>query len=291
MNLRLFTIVFAEPFLTFFEQGCARSLAWPKNRAALNAVQEWDIWTTEEDKPRLEEIVGPMGIPVQWHFGMHHRGKHDNTLADALLAEFQIAMDSGAKFLFASPDSVFGDGTIPSLLEVGTVPGLCVSFTPMRVKAEGFAEAMGPGPLSNAQLVRLAFERAHPGFAGGDASQPSTNSFRSGVSWRRIGEGLYAVTSRLPSAYLMQPTKGDLKWFRAKPKFGHYDHAFGHRLVEEQRQRVIGSSDAAFVAEMTSAHRDAPNLEPSEPKEPDRYFQNMPHYQINRNTVCIWRAE
>jgi len=76
----------------------------------------------------------------------------------------------------------------------------------------------------------------------------------------------------------------------SKPKFGNYDHAFGNRLVQEGRQRIIGSSDAAFMVELTPVGVSEGDLQKIDPEYPDNYWQDVPHIQINRNTMMIWRA-
>ena len=92
------------------------------------------------------------------------------------------------------------------------------------------------------------------------------------------------------SGMLGQPTETDAKWFRDMNKFGSYDHSFPRRLVDEQRQRVIGSSDAAFVVELTPPRSNAPRLQPTDPSAPDRFNAAEAHHLANRNLVAIWRA-
>jgi hypothetical protein len=292
-SLRIFSIVYNEPYLDWFERGCIHSLLWPKNRAALATADGWDIWTTPEDEARVRRAAGR--VPLELRIGIFNsHAPEDGTarkenLKRALISEIHETRDKGA-FLWIAPDSIFGDGSLGSIIELGSVPGLCIAMAPMRVIADGFIEAMGNVPLSNAELVRLSFERMHRGFAEAEATRRHTNSYESGVSWRRLGDGLYAITHRKHSAYLMQPTRGDAEWFKHMNKFGAYDHSFPRLLVQSERQRVIGSSDAAFVAELTPELGHAPPCLPTDPNEPDRFMQKQPHHAVNRNVVCIWRS-
>jgi hypothetical protein len=286
MTLRLFTIVYGDRHLDWFERGLMKSLLWPNNSATLREkASVYDIWTTARDKPRAVAIAARLGIPVECH-AIGDSGKAE--LFPALLGQMQLCKDNA--FIFAAPDNVFGDGTIRTLVEVGSVKGICVSFIPLRVNETGFLAAMGDAPLSNAQLVKLGLARAHRGFNDACATTPQNNSFASGVSWRKLSEDMVAVTARCPSAYLMQPTARDIKWFMDKPKFGNYDHAFPRLLIESQRQRVIGSSDAAFTVEITREQEAIAPMAATDPAEPDKFIKQEPHYGVNRNTVCIWRA-
>lgn len=290
MDLRLFSIVFGDRYLDWFERACVLSLSWPINREALKRAKVWDIWTTTSSAERAESIAAKLGIPVAIHADIED-SKDSLNLSKALHAEIELCANESGAMLWVAPDSIFGDGTIRTFLETATVPGICVAHGPMRVNQGGFLEAMGPGPVSNARLVKLAFERMHAGFRAADVSLPQTNSYKSGLSWRKIGDKLYAVTHLLPSSYLLQPNRRDLKWMLSKPKFGNYDHSFPSVLVDQQRQRVIGSSDAAFVAELTMETVDKAPLSTVIPEWPDKFWQDLPHHGVNRNVVVIWRAE
>lgn len=288
--VRLFTIVFGKQFLDWFERACVLSLSWPKNREALKPVVAWDIWTTPEDAERASAIASKIGIPIELHTTMTPIRATDNLVA-ALIGQMQMCEKNDWAFLFASPDSIFGDGTIATLLEVGKVRSVCVAAAPLRVVSDGFLEAMGPGPVSNPELVKIGMERMHPGFRDANADLPDVNSFKSGVSWRKLRDGMYAVTFLLYSAYLMKPNSRDVKWFISKPKFGNYDHSFPRVLVEQERQRVIASSDAAFIVELTPQEIGSPPLMKIDPDNPDAFWQKLPHHAINRNVIMIWRAD
>ncbi len=285
MNIRLFSIAFGDPFLGWYEHGLIRSLQWPQNREALKAVSGYDLWTTAKDQDRARAIAERLGIPVDIHL-MGDGGKAE--LFPALIGQMTICKNHA--FIWAAPDCIFGDGTIRTLVEVGRVPGICVAFIPLRVNEPGFLEAMGAGPLGNAELVKLGMSRAHRGFTDAEATLPRTNSWESAVSWRNIGGGMYAVTTRCPSSFFMQPTARDIKWMLDRPKFGNYDHQFPKNLIERQCQRVVGSSDAAFVVELTPLHVGVASLVDTNPNEPDRYIADLPHYAVNRNVLSIWRA-
>lgn len=291
MKLRIFSIAYGEAYLQRLERACLLSMMWPKNLAALRKFAiSWDLWTTPEDAERAAAIVGRVGVPVQIipRMALPHNKMN---LHGALAGQLRLCHDTGSAFLFASCDLIFGDGSIPSMLEIAQVPGICVAVPPLRVNEERFLEDMGTGPLSNGQLVRLAFRHLHQGFKDGEATLPRTSSYESGVSWRRIGEGLYAVTHRLPSCFVMQPNMADINYFKKWQKFGAFDHSFPRTLYNADRQRVIGSSDAAFIVELTPAHIATPPTIETNPNEPDRYVQALEHHKANRNLVAIWREE
>lgn len=286
MKVRIFTIAFGEHYLGWFERGLVQSLMWPKNREAIRSrVEAYDVWTTAESAGRAHAIAERVGVPID----LHILGGGDRAaLFPALIAQMELCY--GKAFIFAGPDILFGDGTIGHMIEAGRVPGICVSFMPLRVNEPGFIEGLDGNPYSNARLVRYGMARAHRGFTDGEANLARTNSYHSGMSWRRLSEDLYAITGRLPSAFFMQPTRRDVKWMLDRPKFGNYDHQFAKTLVDAQRQRVIGSSDAAFAVEVTPLVTGVAELTDTDPREPDRFIQDLSHYAVNRNVLAIWRA-
>lgn len=269
------------------------SLLWPRNHTALKRAVAWDLWSMPEDAERVESIAVRLGVPVVMNmmvpYEENNSAERKHRLKIALTSELRDCQDKSA-FLWIAPDSVFGDGSVQSIVELGVVPGICVALAPMRVRAEMFIEALGAGPVSNAELVRHSFERMHKSFEDANATLPDTNSYVSGVSWRNIGPGLYAITHRKHSMYLMQPSRADVEWFTRMNKFGAYDHSFPKIIIQKQRQRVIGSSDAAFVAELTAFDAHVPKCMITNQAEPDYFNQDLENHAVNRNVVCIWRA-
>ena len=291
--LRLFSIVYGERYIDWFERGCMRALLWPRNHAALKTAMCWDLWTMPECAERVEAIAARLGVPLRVNmmapYDMVDGAARKEQLKAALIAEMDECKDRYA-FLWIAPDSMLGEGSVPSIVELGSVPGICVAFAPMRVRSEMFIETLPNGPVSNAELVKHAFAHMHRTFQDAEATLLNTNSYTSGLSWRKIGEGLYAITYRKHSSYLLQPSRADYNWFRHMNKFGAYDHSFPKLLVDSQRQRVIGSSDAAFAAELTADDAHVPKVMTTNPLEPDYFNQDLVNHVVNRNTVCIWRA-
>lgn len=294
--VRIFSIVFNEPYMGWFERACVPSLMWPRNLAAVRqSVVSWDLWTTKEAAGRAAAAAARLGVPVNVDDSLEPSSWLDKeplkrTMFRALLSELESCALAGHAFLWVAPDNVFGDGSLEGIFAMGAVPGVCVAFTPLRVNADGFLAAMGDGPLPNPELVRVGMEHAHAGFLHAEATREMTNSFRSGVSWRRIGARLYAVTARQHSSYLMQPTVPDVEWMRGFNKFGAYDHTFPSHLVDHQRQRVVGSSDAAFTVELTPADAGTTGLAENDFLDPDKFGQKLSHHKANRNALVIWRA-
>lgn len=289
MKMRLFTMAYGEPYCTWFEQALVASLCWRDNLSAIRAyAAEWNVYTRDADRERLRAIGDRLGVPMQFHpFEM--RNSSGETMQPALFDHMRNCLQDGSAMFVAPPDTVFGNGSVAAICEVGRLPGLCVAVPHVRINA-GCLTRLGGVEWSNPQLVDLAFENLHATWRDADSALQNTNSYLGGVSWRRLRPGLYAVTHRLPTCYLANLTPSDVEWMGRQWETGTWDHTLPSKLVKEQRQRVIASSDAAFICELTRESENIPQLAPSDPNEPDRFWRDLEHNYTNRNVVTVFRG-
>lgn len=290
MKIRLFTLAWGAPYCDWFENALTKSLLWPKNLAALREhAIEWNLYTKEADREHLRAIAERVGIPLQFH-PFDVKDSSGETLQPALLDHLRNCAQTGAAMLMAPPDTVFGDGSIAAICEIGKQPGVCVAVPHVRVNA-GVLPQLGTSEWSNAKLVDFCFNALHPTWRDAEATLPNTNSFLGGVSWRRLRQGLYAVTHRLPTCYLANVNASDVEWFARQFETGTFDHTWPSKLVKEQRHRTIASSDAAFICELTRENENIPVLQPNDPNEPDKFWRDLEHNYAGRNVVAIFRGE
>ncbi len=289
MKMRMFSMCYGEPYSTWFENALIRSLMWPRN---LEAVRRWcsefNIYTRDQDRERLRTIAERLGVPLQFH-PFDTKNSSGETLQPAMLDHLRNCEQTGVAMFMAPPDTIFGEGSIEAICELGQHPGLCVAAPHVRVNA-GALGKLPDRPVSNAELVDFAWENLHKTWADANAVLQNTNSVLGGVSWRELRKGLYAVTHRLPTCYLANVQASDVQWFAGQFETGTYDHTWPAKLVKEQRHRCIGSSDAAFMVELTREHENVPPVHPADPNEPDKYFRDLEHNYVNRNVVAVFRG-
>lgn len=289
MTARIFTPVWGS-HLDLLQNFVAASLGWKKNASALRGRgATWEIYTLEADANRCFDIASSLGIKFTVHL-LTERETNGEMQQQAFLEEMTKCVEEKRPMLTVMPDHVFGDGTIETLLKVGDVPKVCVGFPHIRVEQESFTENF-EGPYTNAQLVSMAFKYPHKTWVEGNGSRHMTNTWCGGVVWNKISDNLYAVQHRLPSCFLANLEESDIVWLKSSGFAGGWDHIWPSKLVREERQRIIGSSDACFVAEMTPRDENHPPLNPKDEYEPDRYSGSADHNRVNRNLVSIFRAE
>lgn len=296
-KLRIFTVVWGDNHLDWFERSTIRSLKWPGNSAAIKDAT-WTVFTKARDLERANALIMKTGVTnIEW-------AQIDDTiegntprmgalLLQCLLNMMDVSINDGSKVLMVPPDTIFGEGTIQAMLNAGKQKGTCVAVPHPRVSPSIFG-GIKDIPLNNAELVTLALKHGHKAWSHAEDGHDQQNSFVGGISWRRIAPKIIAVTHRLPTVYLADFIPSDISFFKQPhdnlpPTFGAYDHVWPSRLIEQQRQRMIGSSDAACILEVTKDDLNVPPVHPVSAHEPDAFWRNMVHNNINRQYLYIMR--
>jgi hypothetical protein len=289
-KLHIFTLVFGGAYVSYWKRAGAASLLWPRNLAALNSVEVlWDIYTHQGSELEVREAAGFLPIG--------DTDKVDITIVPpekdaALRPALEKAWKAHAYFMPAPPDLIWGDGSIASLLKLMPFAyGRCLAVPHVRVAAGRFMDGFTGEPMTNAQLVKRSFSTLHESFVGAEVPSLTQNTHTTGVVWTRLAENLYAAGFFLPTIHMMQPTEDDVKWFKGTPGPDHWDHRWPAVLVGTDRHRIIASSDAAFMAELTEDESVHPRRHPTEKGKWDQYAGKLAHHVQNRNTVVIMRGE
>lgn len=287
MTLRIFTLVHGEPYLSWMEKGLVPSLLWPINRNAIRNAQIC-LYTTPESSDRAIEIMKRLELPImvknqspEWAGQFLH-----NALLDCIYE----AASEGDAILIAPPDTIFGEQSVETLMALHKEPKIVIAAAPVRVNDDFWDEFNGERAHPNAELVSMAWRHLHSTWANANIALPKTNSFAGGVSWKKIGDNLYSVTHLLPTPFLCDVAPSDAEWFRRYGAPGSFDHIWPAKLVNEGRQRFIGSSDGAFIVEVTMKDQNIPVLYPQDTANPTNYIGSNQHNHINRNVVAIFRG-
>lgn len=282
--MRIFTAVWGK-YIDLFERACFASLTWPKNREALKGAV-WSVYSQVEDFDAIRKICERADVGVELT-PLTMQAQSGRMMAGALIMEIDKCLSQRQPMLLAPPDMIFGDGTLPALVKLGVGHELVVSVASIRVLPEMLDKIMGP--LSNAALVKLSWQNLHRTWVESEVGRDLVNSHSGGVSWRTVAPGLHVATHLLPSPCYVNFTARDRVWFQKRGEFGAWDHIWPAELVNDERQRVIGSSDVAVWVELTDPEKNVPPLARSNPLEPDSFARDMAHNRVNRNTYVVLR--
>ncbi len=287
MNLRLFSGCWGS-YINTFEKACAASLAWPQNKEAIRGAN-WNIVCDEKSVERVDEIRKRCGIIRGRNIILHAGQDPTVQFSGHLYEEMATCIREDATFLFCLPDYVFGDGTVANLKACMYEKGLWIAVPNTRVLPSAMEEFRRP--LTNAELVTVAFDKTliHQTWRDAEVGKDTIDSYYGGVCWKEIAPGLITVTHRLPSSYLCKFIQSDIDFFRKQLSFSAWDHTFPTQLIEQGRQRYVGSSDVAFIVEITEADKNNAIVTPVSPKGPSDFFRALPHNKSNQSMMTVMR--
>ena len=158
VRMRLFTLCWGEPYVSWFEHALIASLAWPDNLAAIRAhVSEHNIYTRDDDRERLRSVAERLGVPIQFHpFAM--RNSSGETLQPALLDHLRNCGQVGEAAFIAPPDTIFGEGSISAICQIGSMANVCVAVKEPAIVDPAVPvviETVDPPALSETALTPL----------------------------------------------------------------------------------------------------------------------------------------
>lgn len=274
--LRLYTVAFGDKYLEWFKRALLPSLYFKKNRDAIQKAH-WVIVTDKEEAYELASELFPE-MTIECYY--------PRTAEQDIQTEIESCLRKNAQLLMCPPDTVFANGTIPNLINAGAQYRSVVGMPHVRVNPS-FLEGMPI--MASSQLVSHAWAHLHDSWKFSEVAE-YTNSYIGGVSWRKIAPRLIAVQHRLPTPYLVNFKPSDLEYFQHE-EFNVWDHEWPSKLVNEERFRYIGSSDAAFAVEITERDLNCAVPQYTNPEEPDAFCRDQSHNKFNRQVLSILRSE
>ena len=284
--IRFFCLAWGDHFTDMLERVLLRSFMQPRNATAIPSDCVVSLYSNKASMEKVSTLAAKIG-KVEPHIIDTTSG--EETQHKALRQEVRICYETDATLIMLCPDSFWGDGSLGNLLTIAGKTNNCIAAPHVRVDEKQFLNELPDCTFDNQALVARSFKTLHKSWVDADADKPVINSFYAGVSWRRLGEGLYAVTHRVPTIWLARFTEKDMEFFERDNASGIWDHYWPEELVRSERQRVIGSSDAFFIAELTNASTHSTLLHDNDGSNPDQYFRPAVHTSTNRNVTAIWR--
>lgn len=292
MKFQILTIFWGEPYFSWFLRGCLRSLSFPKNKQAImENCSAWNVFCDDAQNEQVREVmrINFPKLNIKVRSTDELRAFVDQHQA-AMCIQIDECLKAKERLLLAPPDTVFADGTIPNLLKLGRERNSCVAVAHPRVLPDilgdiSILEIQDPAPL----IYRIWNEGyLHQSWADAEIGHPRQNSFIGGVRWEELEPNLFSITHHLPTVYLADFTDEDLMYFKTCTGFGHWDHMWpSDILIKQARQRYVGSSDGAFICEITHKEK---NIPPVKDGNTDQFWRGFPHNLQNRMTNVIFRG-
>lgn len=278
--LQLLTTVWGEKHIELFKKTALKSLGWVKNKEALARQNaKWNIFTDDADVADLKGFCRKTIPEIKFNvMPTSDLRRYIDSVQAASIWQMEKAIESKDRVLLAPPDTIFGDGTVESLVSAGLEEGSVVVVPHPRVLPE-IVDKLQNYEEGKQRLVDLAFENLHDSWVHAERGHINQSSYVGGVEWWRVGSTIQG-THRLPSPYLIHFQQEDLDYFKTATSMGHWDHMWpGDILIPRARQRYIASSEAAFIVEITESDKNVPPIIENQPKT--GFWRDHLHNRIN----------
>lgn len=283
--IRFLVICYGQDFSWLLENVAVKSLLQPRNKSVIPSDSVVALYT---DDDRNASIASPLGRVEQNPI----EGTEPAVIwQNIIVREIALCIEQAATLIVVSPENYWGDGSLENLLAVAGDQNVCVAAPHPRVDKNKFLEVL-PSQASNAELVKRSMANLHPSWVNSNIELDQVGSGYSGVSWKTISPGMYAVSHLMPNCWLARFVLDDLRYFRnviSGGSKGLWDHFWPERLAVTGRQRVIGSSDAFFVAELTPAESHNVPMHAVSPSDYTVFHRSSGQITAMRNVVSIWR--
>lgn len=290
--MNIFCPVWGGKHLDLLKTALFKSFNWPKNKTATKDATWHFVTSNQEEANKAREIVNAKTsfdyIAPELAIEGSDKGFY---ILPQLLQVIVHCLNNNQPMLMATPDFIYGDGTIDAFKKIGSRPGTCVSIPHIRVHPE-ILEQLNEPP-TNAKLISLALNFAHISWTGSEAGVENQRSYRSAIEWQKEGSSV-SVEHLMPSPFFCNFLKEDLDYLQLPhdqrpPGFGAWDHKWPRFLIEYGRLRLIGSSDAALMVEVTDKDANVPPIDPT--NKPGKFFNQDFHNNVQKQFISIFRGE
>lgn len=298
--LRIYAPVWGDAHIDQFKRAILKSFAWPRNAEALEGnIKCWHVYTKAADYMKLGTMMEGIGQPYRISVLDSFTDTTGQTaaLCKAGLEVMQACVDDGSLFFTGETDFVFADGSIEPMLSLAQRPRVTVTVPHMRVLPQ-FLDFLDH-PVGCAEMVSLAMRCPHRTWQDAEFGiqgfiRQHSNQYYGGLSWERFGK-MYLVQHVIPNAWISNIEPSDLDLMRKYNDWSAWDHRLPSKFIKEGRNRVIGSSDAAFMVEITDPNeRNAPNSQIN-PAKPDAFYRDGwadgEHHEAYRMCVSVFREQ
>lgn len=298
-KLNMFTYVWGDTHISWMERSLIRSLCWPQNKQALKNAT-WHMWAKKSEQDHLFKLVDRVGVAK---LAFHELPEYLNgtppemglIMLRGLIEMMEHCVAKNEQLLTAPPDTFFSEGSIQAMIKMARFGDTCVAVPHARVSPSIFGSVLNDDPLTGADLVDRLFKHQHKAWSLAEIGHEYQNTFIGGIAWQKLSDKIWGVQHMLPTIYLANFVASDVTFFKTPqenepPVYGYWDHLWPRKLVEEQRQRVPGSSDVACLLEVTKEDRNIPARVQVNPLEPDAFWRGALHNKHNRQNVYVMRG-
>jgi len=298
-KLYVWVPVWGEQHISMFFRYVLPSMMQSNNLPKVTISKEVTIfiYTVEKNKYYVEQHINSDYKNIK--FIIKIENDIHKVVADRITNFFidilKISVTDKALVLVSMPDSIFSENTVSNLVSLSDGKGVSIAVAHARVSYECSVDSwlndseLFNGKLNSELLVEYAMKCMHDTLKYADDMEDN-NATLDGLSTRRLNNNNLAVIHNLPGPYLLTPIDDDINFFIRRGSFNMIDKLWSHMLLRQSRLKIIGSSDLAFIVELTKGEEKKVSLK-SGMKFNDKYSGISPFCGIMNSLVCSWRKK
>jgi len=208
---------------------------------------------------RLNEYISVSVIPLNELKAGWWRGDYWHYVTSALIDQIKRCIAEDAMMFDTRPDTIYGNRSITNAVMTVRGKNVCLAASHPRVSWESIITSGVFAGLKrmersfeNDELVDLAFDHGHQSLLGSFDNE-DFNRTHGGLSIRKINDTTYSVIYNTPMVWLSSFIKDDLKFFTSPGPYwdDRWDHRWPRLLLQQNRLKVVGSSDLFFCVDAT----------------------------------------
>jgi hypothetical protein len=246
--------VWGDHHIDLVENFALRSLMWPDNLPACGyAKLQVVVAGVNSEWPKTNAAVSRALAGQDVSIISHCTDRPRDPLY-SLRETMAYAWGRKLRVFICMPDIIHGNGSLSNMRNYARGKAKTIAAAHARVVESTFFSKYPDWTnwRSNRDLTRAAFSSG--AFAWANSIHDNA-SLVGGVSWTQINSTTRLLVHHLPAPWLCFFTDGDCWWWDTRKTMGDFDHVWPGFIAQENRFRVIGSSDVAFAIELESQAR------------------------------------
>jgi hypothetical protein len=259
---------------------CIPSLVGDVQMLIKEGVQiEWDVNTDD-----TREHIPYEGVNIRYSGVQDIIGFNEN-----IWERVKAAVSQDSYIAIIAPDNVFARGSLYNAYMMARHKDTSIAIAHPRVNCHSFIKEFPAGKVfEKRELVSIAMrpDMMHGAFANA-FDDNDANITEHGISIRKITDKHYAVVHAIPSPMIFHLNSSDVDYLKSAG-YGNIDRGLSKRLYDEQRIKLVGSSDIAFFIELTRPETNMPPIN-SGKRYNDRNIEQSQN--IFNNMIVSWIGE
>jgi hypothetical protein len=297
--LYVFVPVWGKWHISLFFQYTMPSLMQSNNLPAVSKEKKIIInfYTQDLDAPTIHENMSNYANIYDYYIYLESEftdlGR--DKMANYLIHTLDKCVAENALMLLALPDFFYSDYSVKNLVSLSECKGVSISVPHPRVSYECIQDKLTmynglkiSGSVNSESLVERAILCKHMAIELCDELKDENHTYYGGISIRELTNNNLVVVHNLPAVLLISPIIDDILFFRRRVRFNDIDTIWPHMLLRQSRLKVVGSSDIAFMVELTKDSTDKPPVTKGK-KYNDQYGGVRPFCNYANVILNSWR--